>query len=129
MRLDMEPLKRSVSWFLLVGALAALVHYLVAVVLEGVYDIQPAWSNLLGFCFAFPVSYVGHRTFSFPDQTKSHRHAFPRFLLVAILGFFANQSLLLLGLNFTALPFWLVLAVVMLLVAVSTYLLSKYWAF
>lgn len=129
MRLDMEPLKRSVSWFLLVGALAGLVHYLVAVVLEGVYDIQPAWSNLLGFCFAFPVSYVGHRTFSFPDQTKSHRHAFPRFLLVAILGFFANQSLLLLGLHFTALPFWLVLAVVMLLVAVSTYLLSKYWAF
>ncbi len=129
MRLDMEPLKRSVSWFLLVGALAALVHYLVAVVLEGVYDIQPAWSNLLGFCFAFPVSYVGHRTFSFPDQTKSHRHAFPRFLLVAILGFFANQSLLLLGLHFTLLPFWLVLAVVMLLVAVSTYLLSKYWAF
>ena len=129
MRLDMEPLKRSVSWFLLVGALAAQVHYLVAVVLEGVYDIQPAWSNLLGFCFAFPVSYVGHRTFSFPDQTKSHRHAFPRFLLVAILGFFANQSLLLLGLHFTALPFWLVLAVVMLLVAVSTYLLSKYWAF
>ncbi len=129
MRLDMEPLKRSVSWFLLVGALAALVHYLVAVVLEGGYDIQPAWSNLLGFCFAFPVSYVGHRTFSFPDQTKSHRHAFPRFLLVAILGFFANQSLLLLGLHFTLLPFWLVLAVVMLLVAVSTYLLSKYWAF
>lgn len=129
MHLDMQQFKRSVFWFLLVGALAALVHYLVAVVLEGVCDVKPAWSNLLGFCVAFPVSYVGHRTFSFPNQGRPHQQAFPRFLLVAILGFMANQSLLLTGLHFTTLPFWLVLALVMVLVAVSTYLLSKYWAF
>lgn len=125
----MQPLKHSVSWFLVVGALAALVHYIIAVMLEGVYDVQPAWSNLLGFCFAFPVSYVGHRTFTFTDNTKPHHQAFPRFLLVAILGFLANQSLVLIALHFTILPFWLVLALVMLLVAVSTYVLSKYWAF
>lgn len=125
----MQPLKRSVSWFLVVGALAALVHYIVAVTLEGGFDVKPAWSNLLGFCFAFPVSYVGHRNFTFPDQTKPHRQAFPRFFLVAILGFLANQSLVLLALHFTMLPFWLVLAIVMLLVAISTYVLSKHWAF
>lgn len=126
---NMQPLKRSVSWFLVVGALAALVHYIVAVTLEGGFDVKPAWSNLLGFCFAFPVSYVGHRNFTFPDQTKPHRQAFPRFFLVAILGFLANQSLVLLALHFTMLPFWLVLAIVMLLVAISTYMLSKHWAF
>lgn len=125
----MQPLKHSVSWFLLVGALAALVHYIVAVTLEGGFDVTPAWSNILGFCAAFPVSYVGHRNFTFKDQSKPHHQAFPRFLLVAILGFLANQSLVLLTLHFTMLPFWLVLALVMLLVAVSTYVLSKYWAF
>jgi putative flippase GtrA len=125
----MQQLKHSVSWFLVVGALAALVHYIVAVTLEGGFDVKPAWSNILGFCLAFPVSYVGHRTFTFPDKTKPHYQAFPRFLLVALLGFLANQSLVLLALHFTMMPFWLVLALVMLLVAVSTYVFSKYWAF
>lgn len=125
----MQSLKHSVSWFLVIGALAALVHYIVAVTLEGGFDVTPAWSNIFGFCVAFPVSYVGHRTLTFADKTKPHHQAFPRFLLVAILGFLANQSLVLLALHFTQLPFWLVLAIVMLLVAVSTYMLSKYWAF
>lgn len=125
----MQQLKHSVSWFLVVGALAALVHYIVAVTLEGWFDVKPAWSNILGFCSAFPVSYVGHRTFTFADKTKPHHQAFPRFLLVAVLGFLANQTLVLLALHFTMMPFWLVLALVMLLVAVSTYVLSKYWAF
>lgn len=125
----MRPFKHSVSWFLVIGALAALVHYIVAVTLEGGFDVKPAWANIFGFCVAFPVSYVGHRTFTFPNQTKPHHQAFPRFLLVAILGFLTNQSLVLLALHFTQLPFWLVLALVMLLVAVSTYVLSKYWAF
>jgi putative flippase GtrA len=126
---DMGQLKRSISWFLVVGAIAAVVHYTVAVALEGLYDIRPAWSNIVGFCCAFPVSYVGHRNYSFAHQTNAHQQALPRFLLVALLGFLTNQSLLLIGLHFTTLPFWLVLALVMLIVAVSTYLLSKYWAF
>jgi hypothetical protein len=33
------------------------------------------------------------------------------------------------ALSFTAMPFWLILAIVMILVAISTYLLSHYWAF
>lgn len=125
----MQLFKHSVSWFLVVGALAALVHYMVAVILESGFEVAPAWSNILGFCVAFPVSYVGHRNFTFRDQAKPHYQALPRFLLVALLGFLANQSLVLLSLHFTLLPFWLVLALVMLLVAVSTYVLSKYWAF
>lgn len=125
----MQSLKHSVSWFLVVGALAAFVHYIIAVTLEGWFEVTPAWSNVFGFCVAFPVSYVGHRIFTFPNQTKPHYQAFPRFFIVALLGFLANQSLVLLALHYTVLPFWLVLALVMLLVAVSTYVLSKYWAF
>ncbi|OYY90704.1 MAG: polysaccharide synthesis protein GtrA [Methylophilaceae bacterium 17-44-8] len=129
MKADMQTLKRSISWFLVVGAIAALVHYAMAVTLEGMYSVRPAWSNIIGFCAAFPVSYLGHRHFSFSGQSSSHQQALPRFLAVAILGFLANQTLVLLGLHFTALPFWSLLALVMIVVAIGTYLLSKHWAF
>ncbi len=120
---------RSVSWFVIIGGLAAAVHYVVAVVLEVGAIASPAWANVLGFLCAFPVSYIGHRKFSFSTQKTLHQQAFPKFLMVAMGGFMANQILLLTLMKISVLPFWLVLALVMVVVAVSTYLLSRYWAF
>lgn len=125
----MSPIHRSISWFTIIGAAAALDHYVVALIANHVMHLSPAWANVTGFCCAFPVSYFGHRHLTFPDQTKTHLQAFPRFMAVALLGFFANQSLLLFILQFTIVPFWLALAIVMIIVAVCTYLLSRHWAF
>lgn len=120
---------RSISWFGLVGACAALVHYISAVLIEANHWLTPAYANLLAFLIAFPVSYFGHRSLSFAGNVRSHLHALPRFLTVAITGFAANQWLLLSLLQHTQLPFWLALGLVMVLVAVATFLSSKYWAF
>lgn len=120
---------RSISWFGVVGACAAMVHYISAVILQANAWLSPANANWVAFLMAFPVSYIGHRKLSFAGTTRQHQQALPRFLLVALIGFAGNQSLLLLMLHFTALPFWLILAVVMLLIALMTFVLSKYWAF
>lgn len=120
---------RSISWFTVIGIIAAAVHYVIAVGLEWSQIVSPAYANILGFLFAFPVSYFGHRAFSFSHQTSTHLHALPRFLSVALLGFLANQTLVVSALKFSILPFWLILGCVMLLIAVCTYLLSHYWAF
>ncbi|MFJ5445186.1 GtrA family protein [Methylobacillus methanolivorans] len=120
---------RSAYWFTLVGAVAALVHYGSAIFFEGCLQISPSNANLFAFLLAFPVSYIGHHTLSFAGSRQLHRHALPRFLLVACTGFIGNQVLLLSLLQFTRLPFWLALAIVMIIVAVSTYLLSRFWAF
>ncbi|HAJ70829.1 MAG TPA: polysaccharide synthesis protein GtrA [Methylophilaceae bacterium] len=121
--------QKSATWFTVIGAVAACVHYIVAVGLERFVSLQPTWSNVLGFALAFPVSYIGHSKFSFASQNALNRQALPRFLCVALAGFVANQSLVVLGLRYTPLPFWLLLGIVMVVVAVSTYLLSRYWAF
>ncbi len=125
----MSELKRSVSWFGVVGAAAALTHYSVAVGLEAGANLLPAWANLAGFLCGFPVSYLGHKRFSFAHQHISHTHALPRFFMVALGGFIANQLMVVAAMHISFLPFWLVLGVVMLIVAASSYLLGRGWAF
>lgn len=121
--------QRAISWFTLIGAMAAAVHYVVAVGLESGFAVAPAWANVIGFVFAFPVSYVGHSKLSFAQHTASHRQALPRFLAIALTSFFGNQLLLLSALTWLGWPFWLTLAIVMVIVAFLTYALSRYWAF
>lgn len=121
-------MRASVLGFIGVGALAAGVHYVVALLAHGL-GLQPANANWLGFFCAFPVSYSGHRVWSFRGTEASHQQAFPRFFSVALLGFLGNQALLWLALTYTSLPFWLVLGAIMVIVAASTWLLSRFWAF
>lgn len=120
---------QSISWFTVIGIIAAAVHYVIAVGLEWSHLLPPTQANIISFLTAFPVSYFGHRKLSFSSQSATHRQAFPRFLAVAVAGFIANQSLVIGALRFTQLPFWLVLGFVMVIIAISTYLLSRYWAF
>ncbi len=121
-------MRASLLAFVTVGALAAMVHY-VAAVASHAAGVSPWYANNLGFLAAFPVSYIGHRRWSFKGTRASHTRAFLRFFLVALTGFSGNQLLVWAGMQFTTAPFWLVLAVVMGVVAVSTYLLSRFWAF
>jgi putative flippase GtrA len=115
--------------FLFVGGSAAGVHYLVALLLNGVMAVEPGWANPLAFACAFPVSYVGHRLLSFPDSRAPHGQALPRFAAIALSSFLGNQALMLGLVNGLGWPFWLALGVALVAVAVSTYLLGRYWAF
>lgn len=124
----MSDMRASVLGFVSVGALAAAVHYVVAL-LAHAGGWQPTGANWIGFLCAFPVSYIGHRRWSFRGTQASHMTAFFKFLAVALLGFLGNQGLLWLALTYTPLPFWFVLGMVMVIIAVSTWLLSRFWAF
>lgn len=121
-------MQSSVAGFVSIGALAAGVHYVVAL-LAHAWGWSPGNANWLGFLCAFPISYLGHRAWSFRGTQARHRQAFPRFFAVALFGFIGNQALLLLALTYTIFPFWLVLGVVMVVIALSTWLLSRFWAF
>lgn len=125
----MKWLKHSMTGFLMVGVTAALTHYLIAVITASLLNWTEASANVCGFACAFPVSYFGHRGWSFRAQVSKHNQSLPRFFVLAFCGFFANQLLVLGALRWTPLPFWIILALVMLIVAASTYLLSRYWAF
>lgn len=124
-----KQIKTSISWFTVVGAAAALTHYIVAVGLESLSPTPAAWANFAGFMLAFPVSYFGHRHLSFDGSQLSHQQTLPKLFLVSASGFFANQLLLISTLRWLHWPFWLALGVVMVIIAASTFLLSRFWVF
>lgn len=122
-------MRASVLLFLIVGGCAAATHYVVALGVDWATGIAPAWSNLIGFLCAFPVSYLGHRNLSFAGTRAPHRTALPKLMAVSGTAFVGNQIMLAALLEYTPLPLWLALGIVLVFVALSTWLLGRYWAF
>jgi putative flippase GtrA len=113
-----------------VGLVAAAVHYWVVIGLVELTRLSPLQANFGGFAAAFWCSYFGHRHWTFADHRSSRAaSSFFRFLITALLGFFLNHTLFYLLLQYTRLPYFISLAIVVAVVAVLTYFLSRLWAF
>lgn len=117
-------------WFLLVGASAALTHMAVfAFVLFSAPTLWPEIANVAGFLVAFLVSFVGHRRWSFQDASTSLMQSFLRFAATAVAGFVTNESVFIVLLRVLAFPNWVALLGGIVLSAVQTFVLSRFWAF
>jgi len=114
--------------FGVIGVIAAITHYCIAIFLIS-KDMPAAWANLIAFVIAFWVSYLGHRYFSFDAGDVSHQQTLPRFILVAVLGFILNESLLLFMLHFTKISMAVGLPFIIILTAIFTFILSRQFAF
>ena len=106
---------RQLFWFGVVGVTAMLVHL--------------ASVALILVPLAFQVSHSGHRHFTFRDQETPAASSRGRFFLVALLSFAVNEVLYWLLLRYTALDYRVALAMVLVAVAVLTFVLARYWAF
>ena len=118
---------RSGAWFLAVGAGAALLHLAVFTVLLG--RVAPEWANVLAFCCAFIVSFIGHRSLSFSDTQTSRKRSLWRFLITALAGFALNELLLIAGIRWLDLPPVPALIGAQIAAAGQTFLLARFWAF
>lgn len=119
---------KTVSRFALVGGIATLTHLIVGATLIAL-DVAPLWANLAAFLTAFGISFTGHHFFSFQGHGTSTRQTFPRFAMVALLGFLCNEGLLFVLLYPMANLPTLALLISTASAAVMTYLFSSKWAF
>ena len=117
------------AWFIAVGCTAAAVHFGVVVALVEWAGLQPLLANVGGWLVAFIVSFCGQWLLTFRGSGAPWRQALRRFFLISLGGFSANEAAYALLLHFSALPYDLSLALVLVAVAVMTYLLSSRWAF
>lgn len=156
---------KQALWFLLVGASAALVHFVVLISLVNLTAMTPAWANVGAFLVAFIVSFFGHfyltfqqsansvltdsqHSYSSPKKIYKHQnnsnqniqvnksswqHSLPillKWFASSVIGFIANQSLFVMGLNwFGERYYMLIWLIVTGVITIMTFSLGKLWAF
>lgn len=121
--------RRRIGFFIAVGCAAAAVHWGVVVALVSRWGWQPLVANVLGWLLAFTVSFAGHHLLTFQGHGAALRRAAARFFIVSAGGFAVNEAVYAMLLAWTGQRYDLVLAVVLIAVAVFTYLLGRHWAF
>jgi putative flippase GtrA len=120
---------RRIGWFIAVGSAAAAVHLGTVIALVRWGDWRPAVANVAGWLIAFVCSFFGHHLTTFSDAKAPMGRAARRFFAVSALGFAVNQSAYVLLLRLSALRYDVALALVLVGIAVMTYLLGRLWAF
>lgn len=126
MRLQQLP---QLLQFALVGGSAAATHLAVVGLLVQGLQLPPLGANVLGFLVAFVVSYQGHAGLTFAAAQVRGWGVAARFFGVACLSFVANELLYAAALHWLHWHYFWSLAAVLVLVAVGTFVLSKFWAF
>ena len=115
--------------FILVGSTAALVHLLTVILLVETLHVAPLLANVGGWLCAFGVSYGGHQFLTFADHDAPVLQSAGRFFLLSAAGFAINESAYAILLRTSRVPYHFLLAIILVCVAVVTYLLSRRWAF
>lgn len=125
----MKKLSHQLSWFVLVGASAALVHWLVVVALVSLAQWAPLVANVFGWLVAFGVSFTGHYQLTFRAQQSALGSSLPRFFLISTVGFLINETSYAILLHQTNLPYELLLGLILIGIAFLTFIFSRLWAF
>lgn len=118
----------QIARFLIVGVIAAAVHFSMVVLLVQSYDYLPLIANVGGFMVSFQVSYWGHRMWTFSGTEVLHREAYPRLVAVQVVNFALNESLYYFFLSMN-LPYTLALLIVLAILPTFTFISSKFWVF
>lgn len=125
----MSLLRHRPVIFILVGSTAALIHLLTVIVLVEKMQFAPLVANVGGWMCAFVFSYGGHQLLTFADHDAPVLQSASRFLLLSAAGFAINEAAYAILLHTSRLPYQFLLAIILVCVAVVTYLLSRHWAF
>jgi len=114
--------------FALVGCVATATHVLVFISLVELLSVGPVVSAGAAFIFALFVSYgmIYHWTFS---VSGPHRVMLPRFVLVAVLGLLLNLGITYAVVDMAGYWYGYALLLVVLLVPLVTFVISKLWVF
>jgi putative flippase GtrA len=125
----MHFIHRRTILFVVVGSAAALAHFLTVVLIVEALALSPLKANVIGWLCAFWVSYGGHHYLTFAGHGAPALRSIGRFFLLSAAGFAINECSYAFLLSVSSLPYYLLLAVILVCVAILTYLLSLRWAF
>jgi putative flippase GtrA len=117
-----------------VGMAATATHAVMFMVFIELVGLAPLVANFAAFGIAVLVSFLGHFHWTFRNETAGHdwqqqRTAFVKFALVALAGLTLNSLAVILVVNLLALPYQYALILMVCIVPLLVFALSKFWAF
>ncbi len=127
MTATIKPSKRG-FYFLGIGGIAALVHVGLVFLCVTLFSLPPLLTNVFAFAIAFQISFFGHKhlTFAWLEDKKILR--LPHFFMVAASAGLINEGLYFLLLYYTKINYLISLILVLGLVSVYSFVLSRFWA-
>src|SRR5690606_15402844 len=128
-RFAMRALLKQIGWFIAVGCAAAATHWLAAVACVELLGMPPLAANAAGWLIAFVVSFTGHYRLTFRHLASRWTIAGRRFFLISACGFALNEAAYAWLLHVTRVRYDVLLAIILLGLAVLTFLASRLWAF
>jgi putative flippase GtrA len=122
------------SRFAIVGIAATLIHAMAFTTFIELVNLAPLIANFAAFGIAFLISFLGHFRWTFRSQTaywgwRQQRTALMRFAAVALTGFTLNSLTVVLVVNLLMLPYQYALILMVGVVPLVVFGLSKFWAF
>lgn len=122
-------LKKQLSYFIIIGILASITNFVIAWLLVELDIFKPMVANFFAFLIAFNVSYFGHRFLTFSTTTQSHKKAATQFFINVMIGLALNEGIYYVLLYLLHIQYLLALFITMGLVAVYTFVVSKFLIF
>jgi putative flippase GtrA len=119
---------KQLIFFSSIGATAGLAHILIVLNLVAHFDFHPLTANIIAFFFAFNVSCFGHKYLTFAQLNDEKRLSLPHFFMVATTAGLINEFLYFVILKYTDMNYLMALVLVLGLVAVYSFILSRFWA-
>jgi len=77
-------LKKQAFYFLIIGALASIVNFILVFIIVHLGLAKPLVANFFAFLIAFNISYFGHRFLTFSTTTLSHTKAGSQFFITLV---------------------------------------------
>lgn len=121
-------LSHRLTYFIGIGGIATLAHILMVLGMVSGNIFQPLIANIIAYLIAFNISFFGHKYFTFSKLDDQKKLSLPHFFIVAGTAGLINEGLYFLFLNYTSINYIISLILVLGMVAVYTYLLSRFWA-
>ncbi|MCW8398581.1 GtrA family protein [Legionella sp. PATHC038] len=121
-------LRYRLIYFAAIGGSAALIHLFVVFNLVNFMQIQALTANVFAFLIAFNVSFLGHKYLTFARLHDEKILSLPHFFLVAASAGIINEMLYFLLLRYTTLNYLFALFLVLGLVSVYSFTISRFWA-
>jgi putative flippase GtrA len=121
-------LKHRLLYYAAIGCTAALVHLGIVYLLVSYAHFHALFANIFAFFTAFNVSFIGHKYLTFSQLHDQKMLRLPYFFMVALSAGTINEGLYFIVLRVTHLNYMVALLLVLTLVSIYSFILSRYWA-